>query len=171
MISQVFAGIGPAAGLFVYAYQIDHFGGSSEEEVGGISFDFLTNPLLTPVAAITSYVIDGTGTGLPPAFPPPPGAPFIPGPGVSTTFAEWFAGTVDFGGSPPVPWIARGAYSDVFGTFSPNPPKVVVADVIDTGVTFASASVYSPVPEPGSIAAVSGIALLGLVGYVWRRRK
>lgn len=159
--SQVFTGIGAAAGLFVYVYQITHFASSSEIEVGGISFDFSTSPALTPAGAITSFFV-----GTAPLAPPPAG--FVAGT-VATTFADWTGGTLSFGGSPPVPWIGPGSVSHVFGTFSPKPPSVVIADVIDSGATITSASVYG-VSEP-SILLLLGSGLLGVALWSARRKR
>jgi hypothetical protein len=75
----------------------------------------------------------------------------------------WFGGSVQYLGPVPPPWLLPGQYSGVFGTFSPLPPGIVVADLHDTGSTLQTAPVYSPVPEPGSMMLL-GMGILGLFG-------
>jgi LPXTG-motif cell wall-anchored protein len=52
---------------------------------------------------------------------------------------------------------------------STNPPALGGYNLLNTNSGFATS--YAPTPEPGSVAAIAGIALFGLIGWFWRRRK
>lgn len=139
-----------AGGEFLYLYQIEHFATSSENKVGGITLDFA--PLgLSPTSI---QIVDGGGDRA-----------------VTSAIYDGQAVTFLFNPDPASPdSLTPGHTSVFFGVFSPINPGIVVSDVLDGGLTLASASVYSPVPEPASLLLLgSGLSGIGLLR--WNRSK
>ncbi len=151
--SQVFTGIGPAAGLLVYAYQISP--GASGPDISGLSW-FWKGPA-EPVFAVTS-AYDGFGTSP---------APFAAGT-VAPFAVDLTAGVIDLsylGGKVPAGGDGHTVY-----LFSKLSPSTVESNIRDGSNTNFDPHVYSPVPIPGA-AWLFGSSVLGLLGVGYSRRR
>jgi hypothetical protein len=167
VFSAVYEGIGPAAGKFVYVYQIKV---AANPAIKGISIPFITFP--ETVSGMTSFYISsgqpvsvgfGQGTVSPTGFGLPGfGAVYDPGQ-KSLTFNY-----TNSGGAatlrPPYPVVSM-----LVGVFSPLPPTIDKSNMLDTGDE-APADVLVPSPEPSTMV-LFGLGLMGIVGTVLRRRK
>jgi hypothetical protein len=159
--SQVFQGKGAAEGLYVYVYQIEHVPGptppppAQQYPFGAVSFLTFTNippstvniPLPTQFFAITS------------------GSPTIgfstlgvlgPVDGTFTPLGDM--GQISFAF---IPKLAFNTTSYIFGFFHPLPPTTVIANLVDSVPEQLNPLVYTPSPEPSSIALL-GLGLLGV---------
>jgi hypothetical protein len=158
--SGVFPGIGDAAGLYVYIYQIKVYSTPSGK------VDELSIPLLGP--GPTTVSVSGVGNV----------SSFYIGSGVPSDF---FYGQGDkaptsstFTSPPPVisfVWgdpnqVFQGQASYILGFFSPVLPTTTVANLSDSGAETKFPLVYTPSPEP-SISLLLGAGLLG--GVIWSR--
>lgn len=72
--------------------------------------------------------------------------------------------TVTFYMFPP---LFRDQTSLLFGFFSPVPPTMVKANVLNTGRELRSPFVYTPSPEPSAFVLLE----LGALGVLWGRRR
>ncbi len=145
VLSQVFAGNGPAAGGFVYLYMIQ-LASSSVSSVSELSFAF----------DASLSVIPGVGTSF-----------FVDGLAHAPSEADYTDLNLSFSFLEP-DQISPGSSSTVFGVVSSHGPKIVQASVLDGDQRIASASVYATAPEPGTMLLM-GSALLGF-GILRRRR-
>jgi hypothetical protein len=158
--SGVFTGIGDAAGLYVYIYQIKVYSTPSGK------VDELSIPLLGP--GPTTVSVSGVGNV----------SSFYIGSGVPLGF---FYGQGDkaptsstFTSPPPVisfVWgdpnqVFQGQASYIVGFFSPVLPTTTEANLSDGGRETKFPLVYTPSPEP-SISLLLGAGLLG--GVIWSR--
>jgi hypothetical protein len=167
VFSAVYEGIGPAAGKFVYVYQIKV---AANPAIKGISIPFITFP--ETVSGMTSFYISsgqpvsvgfGQGTVSPTGFGFAGfGAVYDPDQ-KSLTFNY-----TNSGGAatlrPPYPVVSM-----LVGVFSPLPPTIDKSNMLDTGDE-APADVLVPSPEPSTMV-LFGLGLMGIVGTVLRRRK
>jgi hypothetical protein len=109
------------------------------------------------------------------------------------TQVTWLPGTVPGGGPTPTVVVhdgdgvyggteedfqvlANGWYHAAWLTLLPNNPPVEIVSVSGTaqvGEVFVDTECTAtpPVPEPGMIVALAGLAGMGLCGLVWRRRR
>ncbi len=167
--SQVFWGVAePFTDKFVYVYQIDHYPGSSSPELDEISFKLLTTipPDLMRYFVISSWVTPPT-IGFGPTAPgvqPPYFGEWTPNPPVSEIGFKFE------NPNPPDPdeGLRKGETSYLFVFVHPLPPTTVAANLVDAGPDLLRPLVYTPSPEPSTIALLS-MGLLGFWGY--RRRK
>ena len=157
IMSGVFPGIGDAAGLYVYIYQIKVYSTPSGK------VDELSIPLLGPgpttvsvsdVGNVSSFYI---GSGVP--------SDFFYGQGDKAPIGSTFTSL------PPVisfSWFGNEVYqgkaSYIVGFFSPAPPTTTLANLSDGGSLDDDPLVYTPSPEP-SISLLLGVGVLG--GVIW----
>lgn len=158
VISTVYQGIGNAAGLYVYTYQLFHFSNSSENYIDAIRIkDFITEPVavnIPGVGIVTSFYVDVPGQ-------------IAPGSGPGNTV--WLSATAHLQFKKSPHWLSKGRTSTIFGVFSPLPPIVGTADVEDTGKQ-TYPSVLVPTPEPGAAILVF-MGLAGVMLSSYRRNK
>ena len=156
--SQVFPGIGTAEGLYVYVYQINHKPLPEEPPpykqypFGTISFRTLTNIPPQTVGTVEYFVIDSGN--------PTIGFSEL---GVRGPTSDQFnplgpIGQVSFTFSPKLDYNTT---SYIFGFFHPLPPTTVIANLVDSEPEKLNPLVYTPSPEPSSIALL-GLGLLGI---------
>ena len=153
--SEVFAGVGAAAGLFAYAYQISPTV-LSAAPISGLAFNW--QGVASSVGGDTS-AYDSTGGTFP--------APFVLG-GTAPVGVDLTGGVLDisfFGAKIPA-----GGDNYVVYLFSPLPPGIVGSNIKDGTVTVTDALVYSPVPIPGAVW-LFGTGVLGLLGIGYTRRR
>jgi len=180
IFSAVYPGKGPAAGKYVYVYQVYHYSESSAVNFTGFAFPAFTT--LGPVP------IDFNGDSVPDtSFYIVPAAGDPANPPIGTTANSW--GTkkpTSFGYSPNPPnsditisyvsipelgiddVILRGQVGYIFGFVHSLPPTVAKANTKDSGTDALEPLVYTPSPEPTSFVLLSA-GLLGLVAI--RRRR
>jgi hypothetical protein len=157
--SGVFTGIGYAAGLYVYIYQIKVYSTPSGK-VDELSIPLLgpgpTTVWVTGVGNVSSFYI---GSGVPAGFfygqgnKAPVGSTFTSPPPVISF--SWFNNEV-----------FQGQASYIVGFFSPVLPTTTKANLSDSGEETKFPRVYTPSPEP-SISLLLGAGLLG--GVIWSR--
>lgn len=159
--SQVFEGAGAAAGQFVYLYQLRHFDTSSENTVGGFSFDWGAGAPAS-VGGITSWyaTTDSATTG---GFVQPSG-----GASQSSSLSFYDGNATKFLFLPPTAGVAPGDTTLVLGVFSPLAPISVVANVLDTDEEVRGPEVYAPVPVPAALPLF--LSALAGVGFFARKR-
>ena len=165
--SGVFTGIGDAAGLYVYIYQIKVYS-TPPGKVDELSIPLLgpgpTTVLVTGVGSVSSFYI-GVGDPLDPTDDVPSG--FFYGQGNKAPVGSTFTSP------PPVisfSWfnneVFQGQASYIVGFFSPVLPTTTMANLSDSGAETKFPLVYTPSPEP-SISLLLGAGLLG--GIIWSR--
>jgi hypothetical protein len=159
--SGVFTGIGDAAGLYVYIYQILVYSTPSGK------VDELSIPLLGPGPTTVSV----SGVGNVSSFYIGSDVPswFFHGQGNSAPAPHPYGS--NFTSPPPVisfSWanneVFQGEASYIVGFFSPAPPTTTFANLSDGGSLDDRPLVYTPSPEP-SISLLLGVGLLG--GVIW----
>ncbi|MFA0749578.1 PEP-CTERM sorting domain-containing protein [Fervidibacter sp.] len=156
--SQVFPGQGAAAGLYVYVYQIAHVPSptppppAQQYPFGAVSFPTFTNIPPSTVGSIQFFAITS-------------GAPTIgfstlgvlgPADGTFTPLGDM--GQISF---TFLPKLDFNTTSYIFGFFHPLPPTTVIANLVDSVPEQLNPLVYTPSPEPSSIALL-GLGLLGV---------
>ena len=173
VFSAVYEGIGSAAGLYVYVYQIKV---NANPAIKGISIPFITYPV--EVAGMTSFYISsdqpdtvgfGQGTVPPTTF----GQTYFPGPPVALSGAVYDPSqktlTFNYTDSDGNATLTPSLVSMLVGVFSPLPPTIDDSNMLDTGEE-VPADVLVPTPEPSTMV-LFGLGLMGIVGTMLRRRK
>lgn len=167
--SAVFLGTGPAAGQYVYVYQVYHYGTSDTSYFTGFAFKALTTLTPTNIPGIgTSFYIEPDEDD--PATPPIGGTS-------ANAWGNYKPSEVDYTPNPPfsditVSYVLRdkipkNGVSYIFGFVHPLPPTKVPSNPKDTTEDILNPLVYTPSPEPSAFILVSA-GLLGLWGI--RRR-
>jgi xanthosine utilization system XapX-like protein len=158
--SQVFRGKGAAAGLYVYVYQIEHVPSptppsTQQYPFGVVSFPTFTNIPPSTVNSIQSIQFFAIDSGNPTigfsilGVKGPDGGDFTP---------LGDMGQISF------TFLSKLAYnttSYIFGFFHPLPPTTVIANLQNSKPETLNPLVYTPSPEPSSIALL-GLGLLGV---------
>jgi len=159
--SQVFQGKGAAAGLYVYVYQIEHVPDPTDPPLaqrypfGTVSFPTFTNIPPSTVNSIQFFAITSGD--------PTIGFSILGVRGPNPDDGGDFTPLGDMGqiSFTFLPKLAYNTTSYIFGFFHPLPPTTVIANLVDSVPEQLNPLVYTPSPEPSSIALL-GLGLLGV---------
>ncbi len=158
-LTAVYPGAGPAAGKWVYIFDVYHYPSSDVDVVNKVSWSWIEDPTIAgiidpavdPVNPITSFKI-----------PQPPGWA-----DEDITSVDWdpILQTVNVTFE-----IEKGEITYTFGLFSTLPPTLVEASLSSVPPTalVLKPLYYTPSPEP-SACLLLGLGLMGTL--IWKRRK